>query len=83
MIEKPDWILDTVTLTAEARRQGARAYYRFHVEGHNLSDGGRSFSWTVRDLDDPRFCLADARVAPDAAQLLRDLHPALFLKDAI
>lgn len=69
MAQTPDWIVDSIEATADARRYGAGAYYKLRVQGLNLNNGER-FSWTVRDVADPRYDLTGARIAPDAAPFL-------------
>jgi hypothetical protein len=59
----PDWIVDAITLNRDS-------WYRLHVEGHNLSDAGRSFTWSVKDVADPRYDLTRAKIAPDAVPFL-------------
>ncbi len=66
----PDWIVDRVTLTAEARTWGSSAYYKLHVHGCNLSADGERFYWTVRDVADPRYDLTHAVIEPGAMPFL-------------
>jgi len=40
--------------------KGPNEYYRFHVQGINgSSEIGKEFFWSVPDLDDARYYLAD------------------------
>jgi hypothetical protein len=53
-----DWRILTV------KDRGPREYYRFAITGHNLNWRPESrdyaFSWSVPDLDDPRYDLSGA-----------------------
>lgn len=75
----PDWIVDEIKLSGTGK-----GVCRWHVRGANLSDGGRSFSWTVPDVDDPRYALtprAQAQLAdlviPAPRAPIAFWHPAL------
>lgn len=66
MDETPDWIVSSIKPCEN------RGFYRWHVAGVNLSDGGRTFSWTVEDVDDPRYAFT-----PEAQeQLYAIIKPA-------
>jgi hypothetical protein len=57
-----DWLVTKLT------DLGPGHYYRFHLEGENLNwpEGHRErkFSWSVRDVDDPRYDLGGIVVSP-------------------
>ena len=66
---KPDWLLLTIT------DNGPAHWYRFHVYGVNMvfGDKGNVFSWSLHDLDDPRYdphpsAPIDVHVALDRAR---------------
>jgi hypothetical protein len=60
LIDKPDWILSVI------RDRGPGNVYRFHIEGINLSDNGRAFSWDIPEmsLDQHRYDTSDALTGP-------------------
>ena len=70
LLDTPDWIV----LTIKPASHASSAYYRLHVTLLNLSDRdeemGRVVSWTVRDVEDPRFELVHASIHPDAVRYL-------------
>ena len=71
----PDWIVERITLTKEARQFGRNAWYRLHVQGRNLSSNGELFRWTVQDVANPRYDLTNAEVELEALSFLeRDLE---------
>jgi hypothetical protein len=58
------WEVKEIQLTEEARRFGKSAPYWYHILGLNHMQGGRSFSWTVPNVDGPEYDLS-AVVVPD------------------
>lgn len=70
LVDSPDWIVERITATAEAKRYGRQAHYRLHVQGRNLSAGGERFSWAVHSVADPRFNLTNAIIDEAAVPFL-------------
>lgn len=56
------WIVTEISLTKEAKQFAGRCTYRYHVHGINLWDNGRTFSWTVPDLDCESYDLSRVTV---------------------
>lgn len=72
------WHVEDVSLTGEAKKFGRRAHYKFWVRGMNfLAVNPEPFFWSIRAFDDygdiPRWCLVNATIEPDAAEMMREL----------
>lgn len=64
------WVVTSIKLTDLAQRFGKRAHYKYHVEGINEMDGGKSFSWTVPDVSNPDYDLSRV-IVPDLPEVPR------------
>ena len=72
---RPDWIVSEVFPTSDALQFGRSTFYALHVRGKNLSTG-EPFSWSVRDVADPRYDLTHAIIDPRAIPFLgREVTP--------
>ena len=60
MHTESDWMILDIT------DKGPAQHYRFHVEGVNLSDKGRTFSWGVPSVANERYA-----AHPDASDAVR------------
>lgn len=60
-----DWVVETI------HDRGQGEYYRYRITGRNLNyppcHPSHKFSWSVRDLDDPRYDVSAASEAPSTA----------------